>query len=251
MLKFDTLDSTNNYAMHLIDADKAEHGMTILTDIQTAGKGQRGKSWDSKQGTSLLMSLIVKPVAGLHEQAYFLAAVAEAVAEVVEDSFCAGNVKIKWPNDIVIGDKKAGGILIENIVRGSTWAWAVVGIGINVSQTEFHPDLPHATSLVLEGATDIDISGLAARLRDRILGMLDSPDVALNAYNARLYKRGMHQKFRSGEHFWTARILAMSERGVLQVVTESNEREEYNHGSVEWVWDVPPGRSAAEFAADA
>src|SRR5688572_17585879 len=147
MLKFDCIDSTNNYAMQLIDADKAEHGLTILAARQTAGKGQRGRSWSDEAGQSLLMSIILRPRFDLQQQPQFLAAIAVTVADSIQQLMPEQPVSIKWPNDILIADKKAGGILIENVVRGQAWPWSVVGIGINVGQTELPAFLPNATSL--------------------------------------------------------------------------------------------------------
>jgi BirA family transcriptional regulator, biotin operon repressor / biotin---[acetyl-CoA-carboxylase] ligase len=161
LIHFDVLDSSNNYAMQRINEASAVHGDIILTDRQIAGKGQRGKSWLDTPGESLLMSLIVAPGFELSEQAPFLAAVALGVYEAVRGHIphrCPG---IKWPNDILIGDKKAAGILIENVVRGSSWQWAVIGIGINLAQRSFPKDLPNATSLQLEGGQVPPVNTLA------------------------------------------------------------------------------------------
>src|SRR6187399_2669256 len=106
MLKFDSLDSTNNYAMQLIDADKAVHGLTILAGRQTAGKGQRGRIWSDEPGESLLMSIIVRPTFDLQAQPLFLAAIAVTIADTISQLLPEDSVRIKWPNDILIGDKK-------------------------------------------------------------------------------------------------------------------------------------------------
>src|SRR6187551_3254393 len=120
--RFDQLGSTNNYAIQLIDADKAGHGLTILAGSQTEGKGQRGKEWIDEPGESLLMSLIVAPVFEISDQPLFLATSVVSVVNVLKKHLPDLEVRIKWPNDIVIADKKAGGMLIENVLRGQQWA---------------------------------------------------------------------------------------------------------------------------------
>ena len=134
IIELDSIDSTNNYAMQLIDANKAQHGLTIVTQSQSEGKGQRGKTWLDAPGQSLLMSIIIHPKKEINDQFVFNAAVAVAIANVLQKSNHNWDIRIKWPNDIIINAKKAGGILIENILRGSRWTHSVVGLGLNVKQ---------------------------------------------------------------------------------------------------------------------
>ena len=172
ILELDTVDSTNNYAMRLIDADTAESGLMILANAQTSGKGQRGKQWMSAAGESLLMSLILRPNRTLQQQTQFMAAVAVSVAKICEQNLSKISVKIKWPNDIIIADKKAGGILIENMIRGTSWEWSVIGIGLNIQQRNFPANLPFATSLAAHGAHVLELKSLAIELREEILAAL-------------------------------------------------------------------------------
>jgi BirA family biotin operon repressor/biotin-[acetyl-CoA-carboxylase] ligase len=237
MLKFDSLDSTNNYAMQLIDADKAVHGLTILAGRQSAGKGQRGKIWSDEPGESLLMSIIVRPGFDLQAQPLFLAAIAVTVADSISQLLPGEDIRIKWPNDILIADKKAGGILIENIVRGQTWPWAVIGIGLNVGQTAFPASLPHATSLQLVAGRQFDIETLAGRLRHNILEGLDvGRKDWLGDYNSRLYRFGKEQAFKTEENTWKGTICGVNPSGQLMVRLPDGEMQAYTHGEVEWVW---------------
>src|SRR5690606_38514963 len=114
IIELDEIDSTNNYAMGLLNADKACMGLTIVARSQTKGKGQRGRVWQDQPGASLSMSMIVEPERGLDAQFVFIAQVALAVADALQGLDNNMDVAIKWPNDIIINDKKAGGILIEN-----------------------------------------------------------------------------------------------------------------------------------------
>ncbi len=240
MIRLDTVDSTNNYAMQRIEAGLAAHGEAVLATRQTSGKGQRGKSWQDAPGESLLMSIILMPGVDLGAQPLFLAAVAVAVAEVVQRQVPAQEVTIKWPNDILIADKKAAGILIENVVRGATWQWAVVGIGLNVGQANFSDELPHATSLRLTGGEAIDLERLAGELADAVTEAISQlPGVeatVLERYNEMLHRRGERRSFLIGTAGRQLKILGMNAAGMLLLEDASGRIEQYAHGSVEWIW---------------
>lgn len=240
-IRLDTVDSTNNYAMQHIDAGAAEHGDVILAIEQTAGKGQRGKSWYNTVGESLCMSIIVAPELGLEAQPSFLAASTVAIAEVLERYLPSVKTAIKWPNDILIGDKKAVGILIENVVRGSSWQWAVIGIGINVGQKTFPENLPHATSLHKEGGAVASIDELAAAISESVLQACGSlPEqtgsVAFQAYNDRLYKKDQLQTFRWGYDIIVRRVLEVDPTGRLKVRNQDGATDLLAHGAAEWIW---------------
>jgi BirA family biotin operon repressor/biotin-[acetyl-CoA-carboxylase] ligase len=144
VLLFDSLPSTNDVALHL-----AEPGTAVVADTQTAGRGQYHRTWHSAPGASLLMSVTIAPPPALNRAAILTAwagvAVCEAIAEFgMQTAELKSRVRLKWPNDVLIDGRKVAGILVEQ--RGVT----VVGIGLNVNQTEqdFHAAaLPDATSL--------------------------------------------------------------------------------------------------------
>ena len=236
------MDSTNNYAMRLIEEGLAGHGDVIITAQQTAGKGQRGKRWESAPGESLLMSLVVAPDIDLGLQPLFLAAVATAIARLTQSFVPEKAVYIKWPNDILIGDKKAAGVLIENVVRGTAWQWAVVGIGLNMGQRHLDASLPYATSLRIAGGSVLQPEEIAGPMREAILRACtalpgQSTLEVLAAYNTLLYRRGAWQRFRRGGELIEMRIKEMNVRGALIVQTADGIEEHFSHGSVEWVWD--------------
>src|SRR4051812_3972477 len=99
MIRLDTVDSTNNYAMRLINAASAVHGDVVLAAEQSLGKGQRGKTWYHTAGESVMLSLIVAPGVPLSAQPVFLAAAAVAVANVIDGYLPFSKTAIKWPND--------------------------------------------------------------------------------------------------------------------------------------------------------
>ncbi|HAI83511.1 MAG TPA: biotin--[acetyl-CoA-carboxylase] ligase [Chitinophagaceae bacterium] len=158
------VDSTNNYAMELIRKGLAQHGQVIFSTHQTAGKGQYQRTWFQTPGHNIAFSAILNTT-GLPATQPFRLSVAAALAS---RQMIIANTQlpcmIKWPNDLFLNDKKAGGILIENIRKGYTWEWAVVGIGINVNENSFDEALTHATSLLQQTERSYHVEALAKQL---------------------------------------------------------------------------------------
>jgi BirA family biotin operon repressor/biotin-[acetyl-CoA-carboxylase] ligase len=129
--------------MEQIKEGLAKSGSCYTADFQTNGKGQHGRVWESSKGQNLLCSYILelKTLDALKnwtptDQIGFSAAIALGVRTFFA-AFAGSETKIKKPNDIYFSDRKAGGILIENLVRGQEWTWSVIGIGMNINQTAF------------------------------------------------------------------------------------------------------------------
>jgi BirA family transcriptional regulator, biotin operon repressor / biotin---[acetyl-CoA-carboxylase] ligase len=239
IIELDSIDSTNNYAMQLIDADKAQPGMTIVAQSQTEGKGQRGKAWVDEPGQSLLMSIITTPARAIREQFAFNAGIAVVIANVLQKLSGDWDLRIKWPNDMIINDKKAGGILIENVLRGSRWMYSVIGIGINVKQRAFPENLPFATSLKKASGNDFDITGLRDSLIENVMTCATNPvmpEQSMKVYNELLYKKGKQQRFRDGNSQWDATIINAHADGTLEVQLEDGAIVFYHHGQVMWEW---------------
>lgn len=145
---FDSLESTNKYC-ELLDLSTVGEFTVVCAMEQTAGIGQRGNVWHSAPGKNLTFSLVLKPCFLPFEQQYMLTkAVSLGVADCLLSLLPEGHaVSIKWPNDIYIGRRKVCGILISNHVSGSSLSSSVVGIGLNVNQTEFPEWIPNPVSL--------------------------------------------------------------------------------------------------------
>ena len=170
LIELSTIDSTNIYAMAQIKAGLSKSGSCYTADFQTNGKGQHGRVWESSKGQNLLCSYILElntldtlknwtPA----DQIGFSAAIALGIRAFF-DAHTNGDTKIKRPNDIYWRDRKAGGILIENLLKGTEWTWAVVGIGININQTVFSPEAPNPVSLKQITGRDWDILSLQEAL---------------------------------------------------------------------------------------
>jgi BirA family biotin operon repressor/biotin-[acetyl-CoA-carboxylase] ligase len=130
------VESTNNYAMAKVHSGINVPETCFLAFSQTAGKGQRGKQWNTAAGENITMSIILSAPAHKTNPFVFSAGMALACYDFIKE-INIEDVSIKWPNDVYIGDRKAGGILIETVYKGSSWEWAIVGIGINMNQIQF------------------------------------------------------------------------------------------------------------------
>ncbi len=238
VIELDTIDSTNNYAMQLIDADTAQPGLTVTAGEQTHGKGQRGRVWEAAPGDNVLMSIVLDPGRTADRQFAFLTAVAVAVADTLLDVYEHWDVRIKWPNDIIVNDKKAGGILIENVLKGGIWTYSVVGLGLNVLQYEFPPSLPHAISLRMAAGKEFSVRELALKIRERILTYTsgEAADVLFDRYNQYIYRRSQKQLFTSGDDAWYATVVMVSSEGLLELQHEDGSLKRYMHGAVVWQW---------------
>lgn len=239
VIEVDTIDSTNNYAMSLINADTAQAGMTIIAKTQTGGKGQRGRIWKDAHGQSLLMSIITAPKYSLERQFTFNATVALAIVDVLETHFEDCRIQIKWPNDIIVNDKKAGGVLVENIIRGNMWQYSIVGFGLNVMQDHMPDELPYSTSLRQSSNRNINFSKLTNMLREHIIKnahTYNDPAEVLNRYNDYLYRGRQEQVFRINEQFYTAKVDSVTNDGLLRLIMADGTERYFKHGELTWEW---------------
>ena len=148
VLVFEHLDSTNTRAAARAEADPEADGLVLIAENQSAGRGQSGRVWQSRPGSSLLMSVVLRPPPELRRPVVLTAWVAVSVAEAIL-TLTGVQAKIKWPNDLLIRGKKVCGILIEQTGSAADLS-TIAGIGLNLTQTteEFaQADLPDATSL--------------------------------------------------------------------------------------------------------
>ena len=147
--------STNTDALAAA-REGAPHGSVFFTDEQTAGRGRGNHDWHSAAGQGLYVSVILRPEIALQDMPLIPLAAGLAAAQAI--AITAGReVDLRWPNDLLIGPRKAGGILVESKTESGSPAFAVVGIGINVHQHSFDPDLSTpATSLDIESGRTIN-----------------------------------------------------------------------------------------------
>jgi BirA family biotin operon repressor/biotin-[acetyl-CoA-carboxylase] ligase len=238
---FDTIDSTNNYAIKLIDDGLAQHGDVVWALSQSAGKGQRGKVWETKAGENLLMTLVITPPAALAQSPHHLnMLVAQTIAYYFQQLNPFWQLSIKWPNDIYLNAKKTAGILIENIYRGANWSHSIVGIGVNVNQSEFPMHLHNATSLTKCSGLRYDLLELLTDIRAGILNKLHHYNgerftAILDYYNQHLFAKDTIKNFqlKEGDETFEAKVLFVDPDGFIHLETE-NGILKCSSGSLIW-----------------
>lgn len=217
-------------------AATAEHGTVVYTDRQTAGRGQRGNSWESEPFKNVTMSILLRPENVAPNQQFWLSEISALAVERVLSKYI-GNVSIKWPNDVYYKDFKICGMLIEHSLSGGKINYTIPGIGINVNQRVFLSDAPNPISLANVLGHEVPTSEILDGLVDEILTMCDQlPEKAEEIHReflSKLYRRDGFHEYQStirsssadglsvleeGEHF-QARIVNVHPDGMLDLMT--------------------------------
>ncbi|MEO6037520.1 MAG: biotin--[acetyl-CoA-carboxylase] ligase [Saprospiraceae bacterium] len=187
-------------------------GTVVRADSQSAGRGQFGSRWESAARQNLTLSIVLYPK-WLEINAQFYLSMTIALALEDTASACLGatfgeQITSKWPNDLYFADRKAGGILIQNTLSGSEWSSAIVGIGLNVNQLEFPPNVGRATSLAKTAGRPFDLDTVAEMLFEcverRYLQLKSGKKADIKQeYEAQLYRCGLPTVYRrpTGETF--------------------------------------------------
>ncbi len=236
-IELPTVDSTNIYAMQQVHARLAKHGTIYFAHEQTRGKGQWGRIWDSRKGENIVLSIVYEPLLLSPASTFLLSAAVALGCYNFCKVFTGEETAIKWPNDIYWRDRKAGGILVENLIRGNQWEFAIAGIGININQVNFPEDLPNPVSFrQITGKTLSPIAlakELCAQLQQSWKLLLDNEAGLVDEYNKALYKRGEVVKLKQSNRTFDARIEGVSKNGQLEVFTAIPES--LNYGEVSWL----------------
>jgi len=222
LLEYESLDSTNIFSQELVSKSSPTEGTTVLAHYQSSGKGQYGRVWESKAKENITLSIILRPKFLAIKQQFFLNVVSSlAVADAIE-YYIKDHVMIKWPNDVYIKNNKICGILIQNNLQGQQILNAVVGIGINVNQIDFHKDIPNPTSIKKEAGENIEL----IELRDLLFGTFEKYYEQLRSggsedlkkqYQERLYKKGHISRFRLDEKEVEGVIRSINDQGQLEI----------------------------------
>jgi BirA family biotin operon repressor/biotin-[acetyl-CoA-carboxylase] ligase len=226
-------------------AGLAIHGTAYLAMEQTNGKGQRGKTWTSKPGENIMLSVVLEPKAlTIGNQFILSAVVALACYDFLKKYTDPEMTRIKWPNDLYWQDRKAGGVLVESGVgsqeSGVTGLLRViVGIGINVNQTAFGEQLRNPVSIKQITGKNWDIIELAKELcvcleqRYSILTTKNAANKILEEYNALLYKLNEKVRLKKDNAVFETVIKGISPDGRL--LTKDTMERSFNFGEIEWL----------------
>lgn len=244
----DSIGSTNTYLRELNGGDPAYDYEVAVADFQTAGRGQKGNTWESEQGKNLLFSILAHPKGiKVQEQFYISEAIALAVSDAVIAAAgpeYAADFSVKWSNDIYYKDFKMAGILIENTLQGSSILDTVVGVGLDVNQEVFVSDAPNPISLKNITGRDYDRDALLDDIIARFIGYMEKDSDARfqvdQLYRDRLYRRHGYHRFRDESGVFEACIEGIRPDGCLMLQTCSGEHRTYEFKQVQFILGSDP-----------
>ncbi|AQG78259.1 biotin--[acetyl-CoA-carboxylase] ligase [Spirosoma montaniterrae] len=221
--------STNDEAAALIAQTDPVEGLIVVTDQQTAGRGQRGNVWITQPAQNLTFSLVLKPsFLAASEQFWLNMAVSMGIYDALQP-LLGSQLRIKWPNDVFVGDQKLGGILIENTLQGSTLAYSVIGVGLNINQTDFQ----YATATSLQRQSPLPhgydlpgmLSTLCEKLEQRYLQLRASQRDALKiSYLQTLYRYQEEHEFEADDRRFRAVLVGIDATGRLALAEAGQVR---------------------------
>ncbi len=234
---YDVTDSTNQQAMAAVEKG-APHGTLMVADQQTAGRGRRGRSWQSPAGSNIYFSLVLRPDFEADKASMLTLVMAHSVSRAI--ALETGlDCKIKWPNDIVVNGRKVCGILTEMGFGKDGGYFVVAGVGINVKAQEFAPELAHkATTLEQESGNPVSRSRLLAEVMRKFeedyetFSATQSLAGLMDSYNHMLINRNVMVRVLDPKGEFDAKALGITEMGELLVETADGTVEKVYAGEV-------------------
>ena len=237
IIYYKQLDSTNTEIARLA-AEGAAHGTVVVADAQTAGKGRRGRGWESPAGENVYMSVLLRPDCVSDRAPMLTLVMAYSVAKALKELGFI-DVQIKWPNDLVLSGKKICGILTEMQLKDTEIDYVVVGVGINVNTTNFPEELKDtATSLYMESGRVSDRETLVESIVEYFDGayrqFLETQDLSFlkEAYNDMLVNVGREVRVLEPGNEYTAYAQGINTEGELLVRTAEGEEKRIYAGEV-------------------
>ncbi len=237
-----SVDSTNNEARRRLDNnDELPEISVIIADEQTSGRGQRGNSWEAEAGKNLLFSIVCHPdFLKASEQFVLSQAMALAVALTVNEVVVTDECRVKWPNDIYIGNKKVSGTLIECDLRGSNIETCIIGTGININQEVFHSDAPNPVSMAQIAGKEFDREAILSQILGRFITIYDvirqgDADAVRRLYKVWLYRKSGFYKYADANGEFLAEIADVEKTGHLVLRLENGELRRYEFKDVKIV----------------
>ena len=239
LLFFENLPSTNTHTVNILKKENLPEGTIVYTNFQSAGRGQKGNSWESEDGKNLLISILLFP-AFLNPSAQFY------ISMTISLGICdflmrfIPDCSIKWPNDIYVNNDKIAGILLESSITGNQIEYTVAGIGLNINQEKFSGALPNPVSLRLLSGLNYDLKScldqlgtdLDKRYKHSIAGQFEQ---IRDEYVSKLFRLNKWYKFKDVNGIYTGRILTVNDYGRLQIERQNGKLSEYSFKEVEFI----------------
>ena len=236
MIKLDAIDSTNSYLKKLLLKENVNDFTVVVSKHQTNGRGRNGNLWANKPSLNLAFSVYKRFINFSVKEKFMLNIVSSVSVYEVLKKYKLNNLTIKWPNDIMTENKKIAGILIENSVRGNKINHSVIGVGININQSQFL-DLPNATSVFLESGKKHSVEKIAVELKDAIKKNFINFEIRetelIEFYNSVLYKRNVTTDFTTVDaKKIQGTIIGVNKEGTLSLKQKNHKVFEFSENQI-------------------
>lgn len=239
LIKLDAIDSTNIYVKELIAKGDIKNYTAVISKYQTNGRGRNNSIWQDEPSKNLNFSLYKEFNSFKIENKFLLNIISSISVFKLLKKYNLKNLSVKWPNDIMTGNKKISGILIENNIRGKLINYSVIGIGINVNQLNFK-NLPKATSLHIEtGVTnspELMAEELQQILKLNFELMLENPDELLNDYNKFLFEKDKTANFLINGKIFLGKLTKVNKLGEILIRNNDGVIEKFNVDEIKLIY---------------
>lgn len=232
ILKLDAIDSTNDYLKELLVAEPLENFTVVSAENQTNGKGQMGTSWTSEPSKNIIMSVLLNEfIENTIDLFSINVAFSVAVLKTL-NNYKIPELSIKWPNDIMSDSKKIGGILIENSIKTDGKINSIIGLGLNVNQTNFE-NLPKASSLTIIFNATFDKDEMLIKIIENFKKVIENwkenATKFWSDYQCLLFKKGIPTAFENkNQEQFMGIIQGVSKNGKLSVLLENDSIESFD-----------------------
>ncbi len=242
-------DSTNNHLTQLCNESQppVREFTTLITERQTAGKGQRGNSWESEESKNITFSFVLYPTFVEARRQFILSQIVSLSIKEELDEWTDG-ISIKWPNDIYRNEKKICGILIENDLSGSHIGRSIAGIGVNINQEVFRSNAPNPVSLKQITGQEYDRYLILANIMKRVKAYYsllqaditgDAANRIAERYAHSLFRREGFHRYADAEGDFLARLLRIESDGRLVLEDQEGKERGYRFKEVQMKFLVP------------
>jgi BirA family transcriptional regulator, biotin operon repressor / biotin---[acetyl-CoA-carboxylase] ligase len=241
IIKLNAIDSTNTYLKQICDAKALEDYTTVIANYQTQGRGQRGTVWSSDKSKNLMCSVLKEVSTISVEQQFYISIITSLAIVKTLKSFNIPKLNVKWPNDILSENKKICGILIENVIKNNALECSIIGIGLNVNQTEFKK-LPNASSLKILTGTIYNLDELLQLILSNLkyyFKYLEQGKYKFlkSEYEKKLFRKDKPSSFKDKQgKIFAGFIKGINAVGNLQILLEDDILKEYDLKEVQLLY---------------
>jgi len=239
IIKLDAIDSTNSYLKKLLNKESLDDLTVVVSKHQTKGRGRNGNVWSNKPSLNLAFSIYKRFSDFEIDKKFMLNVISSISVYETLKNYNLLDLTIKWPNDIMTADKKISGILIENNIRGNRIKHSVIGIGININQSEFK-NLPNATSIFIETGKLNSVETITQELQKTFEKNFDelrtNEHEILNTYNNLLYRKNEISNFSSNNiGNFQGKIIRVDKNGEITICELNQQLSKYSESEIKLI----------------